>query len=170
MFYTSISCALHLTSLHITKITMDQVCFFCVEPLVPGERNILKTSCCHRRVHLECEERWSLGYFHCGYCRTSLPILEPIPAKFLNRFRMTKSLLSGELISSLTVTITDSGSDVDDDSLISTVRKDLGSWYSIFIERDGRSPKGFHSGRVSQVKIETDDGQYFIVDNRADTI
>lgn len=170
MFYTSINCALHLTSLHITKITMDQECFFCVQPLVPGERNILKTSCCHQRVHLECEERWSLEYFHCGYCRKSLPVLEPIPVKFLNRFRMTISLLSGELISSLTFTITDAGSDVDNDSLISTVRKELGHWYSMFIERDGRTPKGFHSGRVSQVKIETKDGQYFIVDNPIDTI
>lgn len=148
---------------------MEHECFFCRQPLVPNEGNIQKTPCCHQRVHFGCQKQWCLEYFHCGYCRTSVPALEPMPGKFRDRFRITEFLLSGESISSLTVTVVGAGSEVDDDSLMSAVREDLGNLYRIFIERDGRTCEGFRSGRISRVKIATEDRHFFVVNNPMDT-
>ena len=88
---------------------------------------------------------------------------------FLDHFRMTEFLLSDKLISSLTVTILGAGSEVDEDSLMSAIREDLGYLYIIYIERHGQTRGGFRSGRITRIRIVTEDGQIFVVNNPIDT-
>ena len=148
---------------------MEHECFFCRQPVAPNEGNIQSTPCCRQSVHDECQKLWCLRYYHCGYCRTSLPALEPTPSIFLDRFRMAEFLLSDRLISSLTVTIEGAGSEVDDDFLKSAIREVLGNLYTIFIERHGQTYEGFGSGRIARVRIETEDRQFFDVKHPIDT-
>ena len=148
---------------------MDQECFFCQQPVVPNDGNVHHTTCCRQSVHDECQKQWCLRYYHCGNCRTSVPALEPMPSMFLDHFRVTEFLLSDKVISSLTVTIVGAGSEVDEDSLMLAIRKHLGNLYMIFIERQGQTCQGFRSGRITRVKIVTEDGQIFVVNNPIDT-
>ena len=148
---------------------MDNECFFCRQPVVPNDGNVHNTHCCCQSVHEECQKLWCLRYYHCGNCRTSLPALEPMPGIFLDHFRMTEFLLSDKLISSLTVTIVGAGSEVDEDSLMSAIREDLGYLYIIYIERHGQTRGGFRSGRITRIRIVTEDGQIFVVNNPIDT-
>ena len=148
---------------------MDYECFFCRQPVVPNDGNVHNTTCCRESVHDECQKQWCLQYYHCGNCRTPVPALEPMPSMFLDHFRVTEFLLSDKVISSLTVTIVGAGSEVDEDSLMSAIRKHLGNLYMISIERQGQTCKGFRSGRITRVRIVTEDRQIFVVNNPIDT-
>ena len=91
-----------------------------------------------------------------------------MPSTFLDHFRLTEFLLSDKVISFLTVTIVGAGSEVDEDSLMSAIREHLGNLYVIFIERQGQPCEGFRSGRITHVRIVTENGQFFVVDNPID--
>lgn len=148
---------------------MDHECFFCRQPVVPNDGNVHNTTCCRQSVHEECHKRWCLRYYYCGNCRTSIPALEPMPSTFLNHFQLTEFLLSDKVISFLTVTIVGAGSEVDQDSLMSAIRKHLGNLYMICIERHGQACEGFQSGRIARVTVVTEDRQIFVVNNPIDT-
>ena len=134
----------------IHKSTMGDRCFICLDELTGDIDDVGVTSCCRQRAHKECQQRWIVDHFHCGYCRAPLGVLEPVSDLTLQRFRLVEWLLHQEPVCHRIATIEGVGSLVDETELLYAIEQCLGGRpYSI--EREGIGCGGFQPGRLVRV-------------------
>lgn len=132
---------------------MDNECFYCLG--TENDDEITAMPCCGQSFHRKCHNGWIKDHYYCGYCREEIRALQPLTELTIHRLKTTEYLLDDYGVGFCKVTIDGTGESVDNQDLVSQLRRYIGT-SALSIHRRGPNGVGFQPGRLVKVTYVTE--------------